>query len=537
MPDPPFNAVELEVFKQLFASVAEEMGVRLMRSAYSSNIKERRDFSCALFDARGDMIAQAAHIPVHLGSSPASVKAIIDRFGGSMRGGQRFIVNDPFAGGTHLPDITVVAPVFLPPPPPGRGAGGEGRLPDVRHEVPLFYAANRAHHADVGGITPGSLPLSTSIDQEGVRIGPSVLDDAVVERLCAGSRTPDERRGDLRAQNASIDVGIARLRELCDAHGPKRIDAAGAALRAYTARLVRALIAQMPDGTYHAQDVLDDDGHGHTDIAIRCTLTIAGDRATVDLRASDDQVPGCLNAVRAIALSAVMYCFRCLVPTDVPSNSGVLAGVEVLTRPGSVADALPPAAVAGGNVETSQRITDVVFAALAKALPDRVPAASCGTMSNLTIGSVDGSAEAFAYYETIAGGAGAGPGQAGGSALQCHMTNTLNTPVEALERAYPFRVEAYRVRRGSGGAGRWRGGDGVERVYLFTAPAQVTLLTERRRHAPPGAAGGGPGQPGVNTWTQADGAVHALPGKCGFRVEPGDRLAVCTPGGGGYGSA
>lgn len=524
------DAVELEVFKHLFASIAEEMGVRLMRSAYSPNIKERRDYSCAVFDERGDMIAQAAHIPVHLGSAPLSVQAIIARFDpATMKPGDRFIVNDPFAGGTHLPDITLVAPCFV---------AGEAR--------PRFYVANRAHHADVGGKTPGSLPISTSIDEEGVRIAPSRLDDALIDWACRQTRTPDERRGDLLAQRAALDVGLARMDELCQSHGPDRIADCAAALQDYTARFVRRLIAELPDGVYRFQDVLDDDGHappeGRQDIAIRCTLTVAGDRATVDLRDSDDQVLGPVNAVRAIVLSAVMYVFRCLAPADIPSNSGVLRPIEILTRPGSVVDANPPAAVAGGNVETSQRIVDVVFGAVAQAMPALTPAASAGTMNNITIGGVDprrlpDAPVPFAYYETLAGGAGAGPGADGGSAIHTHMTNTRNTPAEALEHSYPFRIEAYAVRRGSGGAGQHRGGDGLVRVYAFDAPAQVTLLTERRRHRPWALAGGEPGAAGRNRLLRADGTVVELPGKCTVEVGPGDRLEIATPGGGGWGVA
>jgi N-methylhydantoinase B len=542
MTKPTFNPIELEVYRQLLASVAEEMGVRLMRSAYSPNIKERRDFSCALFDAAGDMIAQAAHIPVHLGSSPASVKAVIETFGDDMRPGDRFIVNDPFAGGTHLPDVTVVAPWFAPD---HLAASPATRSTDQRvasdaakwdGKPARFFVANRAHHADVGGLTPGSLPLSRTIDEEGFRIAPSRLTDELIDRFAGATRTPGERRGDLRAQRAAIDLGLQRLGELCDSHGVERIAAAGDALQDYAARFIRAIIAEMPDGEYETMDRLDDDGHDRTDIALRCTFTVTGEDATFDLTESDDQTPGPLNAVRAITQSAVMYALRCLAPTDIPSNSGVLRPVRIVTRPGSIVDARPPAAVAAGNVETSQRITDVVFAALALALPDRVPAASCGTMNNLTIGALpEDDGEPFAYYETIAGGAGAGPADDGGSAVQCHMTNTLNTPVEALEHSYPFRVEHYRVRAGSGGAGAQRGGDGVERAYRFLRAAQVTLMTERRRHGPPGAAGGGAGQAGEQVLIRADGRETVLAGKCSLRVEPGDRLVIRTPGGGGWG--
>ncbi len=515
-----FNAVELEVYKHLLAAAAEEMGQRLMRSAFSSNIKERRDFSCALFDPDANMIAQAAHIPVHLGSAPMSVRAILDAFPPDrMAPDDRFIVNDPYAGGTHLPDVTLVAPVFIDSP-----------------DRPRFFVANRAHHADVGGAAPGSLPIATHIDDEGVRIPPSRFDDDLLERFVHQTRTPDERRGDLLAQGAALKAGIARLHELCRAHNPERIADAGAALRAYTARFIRSIIAGLPDGSFAFTDYLDDDGRGREDIAIRVTLTVRGDTATVDFRDSDDQAAGPVNAVRAITLSAVMYVFRCLAPADIPSNSGVLDAIDILTRPGSIVDARYPAAVVGGNVETSQRIVDTVFGALARAVPDRVPAASCGTMNNLAIGGARPDAHApFAYYETIAGGAGAGPDADGGDAVQTHMTNTLNTPAEALEHHFPMLIEANAIRPDSGGEGRHRGGDGLVRRYRFTAPVTVSLLTERRRRPPYGLAGGGPGRPGVNRLLHPDGSTSDLPAKTTLDIPAGGGLEIQTPGGGGWG--
>ncbi len=516
------DPIGLEVFRHLFAAIAEEMGQRLMRSAYSPNIKERRDFSCALFDAQGDMIAHAAHIPVHLGSAPLSVQACLAAFD-SIGDGDRFILNDPFAGGTHLPDITVVAACVL-----------DGRR---------FFVASRAHHADVGGKTAGSLPIGTHIDDEGYRLGPTRVSDGVLDAICRASRTPAERRGDLLAQLAAVRCGVDRLRELCRRHGPDTVAGFGDALQHYTERCIRGVIAAIADGTYRFEDVLDDDGCGRRDIALRCTLHIEGEEAAVDLSASDDQVAGPVNAVRAIAVSAVMYVLRCLGPGDLPSNSGVLRPVRIVTRPGSIVDARYPAAVAGGNVETSQRIVDVVLGALAQAMPDRIPAASCGSMNNLLIGGLVPAS--FAYYETIAGGAGAGPDGDGASAIHTHMTNTLNTPVEALEHAYPFRVERYAMRDRSGGApgrepqpgraGRHRGGDGVVRSYVIEAPAEVTLLTERRRHGPYGLQGGEPGATGRNMLTTPEGAARELPAKCSLRVEPGTRLTVETPGGGGWG--
>jgi N-methylhydantoinase B len=542
------DPIELEVFRHLFAAVAEEMGERLMRSAFSPNIKERRDFSCALFDARGQMLAQAAHIPVHLGSTPMAVRAVIDAFDlsekrvsekgdksifDSEESGEKmylspfsdsarvYVLNDPYAGGTHLPDITVVQPLMLP--------GGER---------PAFYLANRAHHADVGGVSPGSLPISRHIDDEGLRITPRVLDAEAIDWIAQASRTPDERRGDMQAQLAALRVGAERLLAMADRYGADVLSQRGDDLIAYTERIVRRLIEDLPDGRYAFEDVLEDDGFEAADIAIRCTLTIAGERARIDFRESDDQVPGPVNAVRAIALSAVNYCFRCLLPADLPSNAGVMRPIEVLTRSGSVVDAKYPAPVAGGNVETSQRLVDVVFGALSEVLPERVPAASCGSMNNVTFGGGDPRHDGrpFAYYETLAGGVGASPEKAGGDALHTHMTNTLNTPVEAFEHAYPVRIARYAVRDHSGGEGRQTGGNGVTRSYLFDAPATVTLLTERRRTRPYGLAGGQPASPGVNTLTDADGNTTELPAKATRDIEPGQTLTIHTPGGGGHGT-
>lgn len=511
-------AIELEIFRHLFASIAEEMGVRLQRSAYSPNIKERRDFSCALFDADGEMIAQAAHIPVHLGSTPMSVQAVLDVFPPKdMHAEDRFVVNDPFAGGTHLPDITVVAPCLLP------------------HEsTPRFFVANRAHHADVGGKTAGSMPMSTHIDEEGVRIPPSRLDAKKMAWICAQTRTPDERHGDLQAQMAALNAGLARLHALSERYPPAIITQRANDLQAYSERLMRAVLRTLPQGTFSFTDFLDDDGFGTTDIALTCHLTLSGETATVDFRDSADQVRGPMNAVRAIAVSAVNYVFRCLADESLPVNSGLMRPIHVLTRPGSVVDALPPAAVAGGNVETSQRLVDVLFGALAQAVPDRIPAASCGTMNNLTIGSLPDDPHSFAYYETIAGGAGASPDGPGGSGVHTHMTNTLNTPVEALEHAYPFRITAYQIRTGSGGAGHHRGGAGVLRRYTFDRPAEVTVLTERRIRGPYGLQGGHAGTSGKNTW-QNDTATHDLGGKKTLSVTPSDTLEIATPGGGGWG--
>jgi N-methylhydantoinase B len=521
------DPIRLEVFKHLFASVAEEMGVVLRKAAYSPNIKERRDFSCALFNARGDMISQAAHIPVHLGSMPLSVTEVLKEFGGRTSGfepGDMVILNDPFRGGTHLPDITLIAPVFI-----------------EERAQPFAFVANRAHHADVGGMMPGSMPVAREIFQEGLLIPPlklishGQLNQAVLDLILANVRTPAERHGDLWAQIAANQRGAARLQEMVARYGPAEVDGYMRGLLAYTERMVRRLIAGMPDGVYHFADYLDDDGLGHTRIPITVAITIAGEAATVDFTGSAPQQQGSVNAVYAITLSAVYYVFRCLIGLDVPNNSGCLAPIRVIAPEGTVVNALRPAPVAGGNVETSQRIVDVLLGALAQAYPARVPAASQGTMNNVTIGGWDARHDkAFAYYETIGGGMGARPDRAGASAIHSHMTNTLNTPAEALEYAYPLRVQRYEMRVGTGGAGQHRGGDGIRRDIQVLADAQVSLLTERRALPPYGLAGGQPGACGANVLIR-DGAEQPLPAKGTFYLQAGDVLSLRTPGGGGFG--
>ena len=510
------NPIELEVFRHLFASIAEEMGVVLMRSSFSPNIKERRDFSCAIFDAAGEMVAQAAHIPVHLGSTPMSVAAA--RKAVEMEPGDHVVLNDPYAGGTHLPDITFVSPV----------CDGEG--------TPVFYVANRAHHADVGGITPGSLPLSRSIDDEGIRIKPQRWDGDLERRIIDASRTPEERQGDLRAQIAANLRGITRLKEEMGRRG-EILNAAVTALQDHSEHFMETILRQMPSGSWSFEDHLEGDGLGSGPIPIRAMVTVEKGRAVVDFSNSAPQVAGPVNVPRAVTASASLYAFRCLADETLPSNGGYMRRIEVVTEAGSVVDAQPPAPVAIGNVETSQRITDVVFGALAKALPERIPAASCGTMNNLTIGGRDPrfGGRNYAYYETIAGGSGAGPGFDGASAVHTHMTNTLNTPVEALEHAYPFRVVRYGLRRRSGGRGAHIGGDGVIRGYVFDAPATVTVMTERRAKGPYGLAGGEDGAPGINRLLRADGTDEPLKAKQIVEVDVGDRLFIETPGGGGWG--
>ena len=524
------DPVTLEIFKHLFASVAEEMGVTLGRTAYSPNIKERLDFSCALFDGDGRLLAQAAHIPVHLGAMPASVEAAIEQCA-PFAPGDVVVLNDPYLGGTHLPDITMVSPVF------------------VEH-VLAFFVASRAHHADVGGMAPGSMPLATEIYQEGLIIPPLKLhhagqrNEAVWRLILRNVRTPHERRGDLVAQLAAHEVGARRVREIVARYGLEQTLRYGEALIAYAERLTRAAIAQMPGGVYSFEDVMDDDGVGDAPFPIRVAVTIAGDEMRFDFSGSAPAARGSINAVRAIVESAVYYVVRCLVgdlrgPVSgetIPTNAGTFAPIQVHVPPGSLLDAHPPHAVAGGNVETSQRVVDVVFGALAQALPERVPAASQGTMNNITFGGTDpATGEPFAYYETLGGGTGGGPDGPGESGVHSHMSNTLNTPVEALEYALPLQVTRYSLRRGSGGAGRHRGGDGLRRDLRFLCPVHVNLLSERRRRAPYGLAGGQPGRRGRNVLARADGTEQDLSGKATLDLETGDTLSLRTPGGGGWG--
>jgi N-methylhydantoinase B len=488
----------LEVFKNLLAGVAEEMGVVLGRSAYSVNIKERRDYSCAVFDGRGRMIAQAAHIPVHLGSMPLSVEAALQRF--TFRPGDLVVLNDPYQGGTHLPDVTFVRPVFA------------GRSLE-------FFTASRAHYSDIGGMAPGSMPVSTDLYQEGLILPPVRLTPEVRTLLLANVRNPREVEGDVAAQEACCETGARRLLDLRARYGLE-LKHALTELQAYARRRMIAAIRRIPRGRFVAEDELDDDGIVDRSIRIRVAVERRGDRVRVDFRGSDPQVAGNVNSVYAVTLSAVLYCFRCLVPDDIPLNAGAAEPIDVIAPEGSVVNALRPAAVTAGNVETSQRIVDVVFGALRKALPGVIPAASQGTMNNFSFGG-----NGFAYYETIAGGMGARPGSDGVPGVHTHMTNTLNTPIEALEHAYPVRVTEYRFRPNSGGRGRRRGGDGLIREVEFLEPAQVSIVSDRRKKGPPGRP---PGRPGRNTLNG-----RPLPAKTNFRVRAGDRVRIETPGGGG----
>ena len=517
------HVVEFEVFKNLFLSIAEEMGVTLCRTGFSPNIKERLDYSCAVYDANGDTIAQGDHMPVHLGAMPLSVKAAIDAV--PMAPGDTVMLNDPFHGGTHLPDITLVSPVYV----------------HARDRRPSFYVANRAHHSDVGGMSPGSMPVAREIYQEGlilppvtlVRRGRIVRD--VMAVLLANVRTPDEREGDLTAQIAANRVAESRLRATVAQYGTSRTLAYAAALQDYTARVVAAAIRGIPGGRYEFEDALDDDGFGETPVKIRAAITIAGGRATVDFTGSAPQVAGSVNANYAMTLSACLYAFRCLVRDDVLYNAGVARPLTVIAPAGTIVNAQRPAAVAGGNVETSQRITDVVLGALGRALPDALPAASQGTMNNVTFGGIDPrSGRRFAYYETLGGGMGGRRGLQGLSGVHTHMSNTRNTPVEAIEHYLPLRIRRYALRAGSGGAGAFPGGDGLVREYEFLTDTSVTVISERRRRAPYGVQGGSPGTMGRNTLIR-DGQEQPLRGKIELQARPGDRLRIETPGGGAYG--
>lgn len=520
------DAVALSIFSAAVSAVAEEMGAALQRSSYSPNIKERLDFSCAVFDAAGQMVAQAAHIPAHLGSMPDTVAIVRERCA-PFAPGDVVIVNDPYLGGNHLPDITMVTPVFLDDAPESQLVG---------------FVANRAHHADVGGISPGSMPIATELYQEGIIIPPiklweaGQLNEAALALILRNVRTPEERRGDLMAQYAANITGVRRVRELVARYGLERYRALCTAVLEYGERLARAAIQQIPEGTYRFTDYLDDDGVSEEPVPIVVTVTVREGTLLVDFTGTAAERPGSVNTVETVTKSAVYYVLRCLMPEDAPMNHGVFRAVRIVAPPGTVVNARPQRAVAGGNVETSQRIVDVLFGALAQALPEVIPAASQGTMNNLTVGGIDPrTGTPFAYYETMGGGMGARPGLDGISGVHVHMSNTRNTPVEALEYAYPLRVVQYALRDGSGGAGAARGGDGLVREFEFLTDADVTLLTERRRLAPWGLHGGEPGALGRNWYLPRDGAPTLLRGKQRLTVRAGDRVRIETPGGGGWG--
>jgi N-methylhydantoinase B len=515
------NPVQLEIFKSLFHATAEEMGATLKRTAFSPNIKERRDYSCAIFDAQGNVVAQGDHMPVHLGSMPLSVRAAIEMR--EIHPGDVVIVNDPYKGGTHLPDLTLVSGVFL-----------KNRL--------VFYVASRAHQSDIGGMSPGSMPLAEEIYQEGLRIPPvkimvkGAVNRDVWDMVLANVRTPEEREGDLRAMLGANSTGEKRLLEIVTKYGSAQVHRHVREILNYSERMTRQAISAIPDGTYEAEDFLDNDGISDNPVAIRVQIQIRGDHAVIDFSKSDPQTAGSVNAVYAITASVVFYVFRTLVGVSVPCNAGGMRPLEVIAPEGTIVNARPPAAVCGGNVETSQRIVDVLYKALAQALPARIPAASQGTMNNFTFGGIDPRTnQPVAYYETVSGGMGARPTMDGLSGVHTHMTNSLNTPVEAFEHAYPVRVLRYSLRPRSGGRGRWRGGDGVIRELQFLTKAQITLLSDRHRFAPYGLSGGQAGSPGSSTLTRKGGKEEQLPSKFTTNVQPGDVLSIQTPGGGGWG--
>ena len=545
------DPIELEIFKNLYHSIAEEMGAALRRTSFSPNIKERRDYSCAVFDSEGRAIAMGDHMPVHLGSMPMSVAAAVEQL--ELGPGDIAMLNDPFCGGTHLPDITLVMPVYVEKAGKRKTVATSWRKPD-------FYVASRAHHADVGGTYAGSMGPCREIYQEGLRIPPVKLmrggemQRDVLALLLNNVRTPQEREGDLGAQIAACHTGAERLHEVCRRYGLVKAQRACRELLDYSEEMMRSVLANSPRGTFRAEDFLDNDGVSDRPVKIAVTITVhevsggpiptpssltAGlprHTVTVDFTGSDPQVDGAVNAVEAITYSACFYVFRCLLSDDVPATAGLMRPIEVIAPAGTIVNSRPPAAVAGGNVETSQRIVDVLFRALAKALPERIPAASSGTMNNLTIGGMDSrTGEPFAYYETIAGGMGARPGKKGVSGVHTHMTNSLNTPAEALEHAYPLRVRQYSLRRQSGGRGQQQGGDGIVREIEVLTDCDVTLLAERRLRGPYGLMGGADGTAGRTTIIRGNGSVEELPGKCSTRLRAGERVRIESPGGGGWG--
>ncbi|MDA3970323.1 MAG: hydantoinase B/oxoprolinase family protein [Desulfobulbaceae bacterium] len=516
------NVIEVQIFNKIFSSIAEEMGIVLSRAAFSSNIKERKDFSCAIFDNQGELVAQAAHIPVHLGAMPETVKYCLQIH--DFKELDEIIVNDPFHGGSHLPDITLIKPVFW-------------------HSELLFYTATRAHHADVGGISPGSMGNCTCIDDEGVRIPPTLLkkqgqtNQQFLDHFLQQVRNPLERTADLKAQSASLDRGGLRLMEIVEKYGKALLFITIKDLKQYSETLMLQTIKNIPDGEYHFSDFLDNDGTSTDPLELKGIISITGDKACVDLSGSCDQVRAPLNSVRPVAISATIYAFQCLMGEGFPINHGSYRPISIITRSGSILDAREPAPVAAGNVETSQRIVDVLFGCLAQAIPQTIPAASCGTMNNVSIGWQNDNGIELTYYETIGGGMGARPTMDGLSGIQTHMTNTLNTPIEDLEHDYPMRIEVYGIRSESGGKGKYNGGNGIIRSYRFLQNASVSLLTDRRVGQPYGLHGGQNGKSGLNILIRYDGTEEILPGKSSFTVQVGDLLRIETPGGGGFGQA
>jgi N-methylhydantoinase B len=515
------NPIELSLFVSRMEAVCDEMGVVLRRTAFSPNIKDRLDFSCALFDCQGELCAQAAHIPVHLGSMAYAMADIVARF--DWAEGDAVVLNDPFLGGTHLPDVTVVAPVFV-----------EGTL--------QAFAVNRAHHANIGSDSPGSMPITHRLEEEGIIISPQYLlrggklNTELWQTLRPIHGQTDNfhlsgasLNGDFAAQVSSAITGVKRMKALVSQLGAAKFRDGLNELNAYGERVALSCLSEIPQGTYVFSDVMDDDGLGNSNIAIRAKLDVGEREISVDFGGTDFQVSGNINCPLPVVAAAVYYAFRCLMPDYAPACAGLFRPIRISAPQGTLVNANPPAAVAAGNVETSTRIVDVVLGALGQALPDRIPAASQGSMNNIAMGARHADNH-WDYYETLAGGHGGGPHFEGLSARHSHMTNTLNTPVESLEMHYPIRIRRYGLRDGSGGAGEHRGGDGLVREYEFLKPAQVSLLTERRRHGPWGLRGGESGQPGHNYLNG-----KPLPGKTAIAVHEGDCLTIETPGGGGWG--
>ena len=515
------NAIELSLFSSRMEAVCEEMGAVLRRAAFSPNIKDRLDFSCAVFDAHGALCAQAAHIPVHIGSMAFAMRQVINAV--QWQAGDMVILNDPYMGGTHLPDVTVIAPLM-----------------DEQSGEILGFVVNRAHHADIGAQTPGSMPISGDLREEGVVIPPThllrqgkVLGD-VMRALTRQTLSPEQTIGDFTAQISANRTGLVRLKEIVQSLGVEKYRQGLQELNDYAERLAQAALDSIPNGQYQFQDVMDDDGLGHEQLPLQVTLRVRGYHVDVDFSGSAAQTPGNINCPLSVAAAGVYYVFRCLMPAHTPNCEGAFRSIRLSAPRGCLLNAQFPAAVAAGNVETSTRVVDVVMGALAQAVPQRIPAASHGSMNNLAMGArthTHGHEYQWDYYETIGGGMGAGPVAPGLSAVQTHMTNTLNTPLEVIEMNYPLRVARYEVRDQSGGVGKHRGGDGLVREFEFLQAATVTLLTERRRNRPWGLQGGEPGAAGENLLNGAP-----LPGKQSLQVRAGDRLTIKTPGGGGWGS-
>ena len=515
-----FDPIELELFKNIFVSISEEMGAVLGRTSLSPNIKERKDFSCALFNQKGETFAQGSHIPVHLGAMPLSVQAAMKAC--SFEENDLVVLNDPYRGGTHLPDVTCISPVFV-----GKKLA--------------FFVANRAHHSDIGGMTPGSMPLATEIFQEGLIIPPvkliqkGKLREEILNLILANVRTPEERKGDLMAQIAANEKGKQRLEEIIKKYGLRKILQYTNLIQHYTEKILRETIKDIRDGNYSFTDYLDDDGIHSKPINISVIIRIKNDEAFIDFSFSSSQVEGSVNANFAVTCSAVLYVFRSLIEEDIPFNTGLMRPLEIYAPLGSIVNAQHPAATAGGNVETSQRIVDVLLGALAKAIPRQIPAASSGTMNNVAFGGFDPEKKKnFAYYETIGGGMGGSYDLPGLSGVHTHMTNSLNTPLEALENYLPLRIRRYCLRKGSGGEGLHKGGEGIIRDYEFLVPTQVTVISERRKFSPYGVWGGKGGKKGRNILF-SKGKEIILSSKVNLKVDPGDVLRIETPGGGGYG--